>query len=416
MGDVREARGGWGRFHRVLYRLGYAALEWRPRRRRALPPATVPGEPPALWVAWGRLGDTILQSGLVRALPTILGRPVVALGRSETEPLVAPAVQAFVGFDARTLRRRGARRRLLERLLEHAPGFGPVVCDLHLFHGGLAALGPVLERLPAEVRFVYEGYAPRTVIAPVRCWPRGCEVVPSLPKPHRSTDPEEVHVWNDLRHYARAVAARLGRSRVLDTLDLRPRPVARAPDHRTRRALGLPRDYVAVQVASDNPRKDWPLASWRTLLGSRTDPPFVLLGRAQGAPLEGPAVVDLRGRTDLTTCLSVIAGARAFVGPDSGLTHAAATLSVPAVCIAQSANLGWFFPYPRALVDQPPAVVRDVRHASCAGCGSMCELEPLWRSRRAGAPCVRGIDPTAVLAALERRLAPALPSPARSPV
>jgi ADP-heptose:LPS heptosyltransferase len=103
--------------------------------------------------------------------------------------------------------------------------------------------------------------------------------------------------------------------------------------------------------------------------------------------------------------LAVVAGARAFVGVDSALAHAAAIQGIPTVVPMPASTPGYFFPYPAALRRAPLRAVWASEFASCAGCGGICEREPLWTSRRRGFPCVRDLGVEPVAAALAQVLA-----------
>jgi hypothetical protein len=93
--------------------------------------------------------------------------------------------------------------------------------------------------------------------------------------------------------------------------------------------------YVAQVIRRARAFRSWPLAHYTAL--------YARLGRE----LPWPVVVDTTGsdetavpetcrrldRLDILTAAAVIARARLFVGPDSGLTHVAAALGVPTVAI-----------------------------------------------------------------------------------
>lgn len=70
-------------------------------------------------------------------------------------------------------------------------------------------------------------------------------------------------------------------------------------------------------------RKDWPASAWPELferIAARERVRFVLFGHRADPPLEGAAVLDLRGRTSLIDLLAIVKRrCRCLVAPDSGV-------------------------------------------------------------------------------------------------
>lgn len=415
------ARGSWGAFNRRLYRLAQA---WATRSRgrfvvpRPLRRPAATCDTPILYLAWGRLGDHLLG----RAIPAVLRarQPggLVMVARPEVEGAVVDVVDRFVPLDPARLTDHRGREALLAALDEP---FAAVVADLHLFHGGWSWCNELIDSVSAPVKLVYEGYAPRELLAPHRRWPRSAELVRALPASGGAApdDPRERHVWYHQRHYLAAVLRALGLPDELDDADLHPNLPA-PPSTGLAARLGLAEGaYLACQPVSANRKKDLPLEVWRDVFAQFPGQQFVVLGgmrdAARARALAAPNVRLLAGATDLPQCFELIAGARLFVGIDSGLTHAAACLGRPVVCVSQASNLGWFFPYPPEL-GADLDVVWDRRFAACAGCGAACEHQPLWRSYRAGVRCLQELGAPPVASAIRRRLAfpdlcPAAPLP-----
>ena len=120
------------------------------------------------------------------------------------------------------------------------------------------------------------------------------------------------------------------------------------PDWKAASALpALPARYVAVQVAGGNhraPYKTWPIERWAEMLQglARHDPEcgWVLLGDAHeaelGAYLEAqkiPSAINLVGKTSLPEAMTVLHGAQAYLGIDSGLMHLAVALGTRTFCL-----------------------------------------------------------------------------------
>jgi len=398
--SAAHARAPWRRFNRACY----AVASWWQQHRE--PPLTSAPAPPGasgdaiLHVAWGRIGDAILGARALDLLRARTGRRLVVVGRPELAAVLGARADVFVA-----LPRPKDPAAAAAFTAATAGPFHAVVADLHLFHGGLRRLGRWLASREAAVRLAYAGYAPRHKVAPWRPWPAGIEVVPALAKPDAVA---ARHVLYDTRHYLEAVLARLCAPGRVALTDLAP--------HLPGIAAGATAD-VACQPFSHNRKKDWPPDRWRQLFAAFPERRFVLLGgtaeAARTAELGADNVVDLCGATDLGAALHRIAGAAAFIGVDSGLAHAAAALRRPTVVVSHSSNLGYFFPYPAEVDFAHLRVVLDARYEACSGCIATCSREPLWRTYRRGALCLRELPVATVQAALAGALE-SRPLPART--
>jgi ADP-heptose:LPS heptosyltransferase len=98
------------------------------------------------------------------------------------------------------------------------------------------------------------------------------------------------------------------------------------------RLRGTSRPLVSVNTRSKEPVKNWPVERWQQLaallLGTSE---VVQLGDAAEVPLEG--VRSFAGQLGLRESMAVLAHAKAHVGPDSFLVHAANGLGVPSVVL-----------------------------------------------------------------------------------
>ncbi|MEZ5965650.1 MAG: glycosyltransferase family 9 protein [Planctomycetota bacterium] len=384
--------GAWTAFNRGCYRL---ATGWRQRRVRPLP-AVAGGDAPAgdaiLYVAWGRIGDAVLGAQALSLLRSRTRRRVVVVGRPETAAVLGPHADDFLALPAED--DTDATRAFVQATA--GPWFAAVT-DLHAFHGGIPRLGAWLASLPARHRLTYDGYAARQLVAPLRTWPSAVDVVPPCAK---GAGAAHRHVLHDTRHYLEVVLARLGHAGAVVLSEIAP--CLPAP------AGAAPSDVIACQPFSNNRKKDWPTSRWRDLFAEFPHERFLLLGgprdRARAAELAAANVVDRCGTTDLPQAIAAIAAARAFVGVDSGLAHVAAALRRPTLVVSHGSNLGYFFPYPSALGFDHVHVAADVRFSACAGCISACSREPLWRTYRLGAKCLREMPASEATAALSRML------------
>ncbi len=321
--------------------------------------------------------------------------------------MLAPLADDFVAMDPAAERALppGAEARL------RGP-FEALLGDLHLFYGGTARLGPILEGIPAARKYLYEGYHLGRDLAVTSPVPRGFTRVPALAKPAGpGADLDSLHLVNDAAHYLGEVLRDLGVPGTIAARDLRPEPPLPAEEPGPVLArLGLAKGgFVAWQPFSNNPKKDYPAARWREVLAAFPGERFVALGspkeRERVESLALPGVEDLCGRTGLADAVAVLRGSRAFLGLDSGLTHLAACLGHPTVCVAQDANLGYFFPYPEALGFPLLRTVHNPKYRECAGCFMTCSRESILFTRLRGAKCLREIPSGAVIDALREMLA-----------
>ncbi|MDD5678595.1 MAG: glycosyltransferase family 9 protein [Kiritimatiellae bacterium] len=105
--------------------------------------------------------------------------------------------------------------------------------------------------------------------------------------------------------------------------------------------LGLADNVISLHPGSGSARKNWPVEKFAILadnvLRSLSAQPLFILGEADAAaaralPRLAPAIPVLINRT-LKEVASVLAISRGYVGNDSGITHLAAALGVPAVAL-----------------------------------------------------------------------------------
>jgi heptosyltransferase II len=106
--------------------------------------------------------------------------------------------------------------------------------------------------------------------------------------------------------------------------------------------------YVVLAPGAGAPVRAWPaerVVELAQLLARQHGLRIVLLGGKAEAPLTASiaaaltpdAALDLGGRVGMDAVPDIIAGARLFIGMDTGLTHLAAALGVPTVCVFSGA-------------------------------------------------------------------------------
>jgi ADP-heptose:LPS heptosyltransferase len=106
--------------------------------------------------------------------------------------------------------------------------------------------------------------------------------------------------------------------------------------------------YAVLMPGAGAPVREWPVARLAELacrLAERHGLRIVLLGGKSdaaltariAAALPSGVALDLAGSTSMDAVPDIVAGARLFVGMDSGLTHLAAGLGAPTVCVFSGA-------------------------------------------------------------------------------
>jgi len=102
----------------------------------------------------------------------------------------------------------------------------------------------------------------------------------------------------------------------------------------------LPAEYCCIAPYANWPERQYPLESWMDVVASVVRHcPVVLVGGnapdelAMAEALAGNGVINLAGVTTLPQVASVIAGARVFIGNDSGLSHIAFLTAPSSVAI-----------------------------------------------------------------------------------
>lgn len=360
-------------------------------------------------MAWGRIGDVVLATGHLKRLRRWFHpHPVWFLGRSRVKPVVEPFVDAFVPFpdpsEAQSTSST-APSESLERIVNQS--FRYVIADVHTFYGGLFTLDSLLAALRADRKFIYEGYYLGKDLAPERPYPAGYEIVPKYAGPSGDgTGNDGFHLLDHNTHYIRQVLEQCG----VETADgelWRPDLGHIGPGTAECRRFGMePGGYVAWQPASENRRKDYPPSHWTETIGAFPDQQFVALvepGKAADlnrTVLPGVRVIEIA----LPGAMRLIREARLFVGLDSGLSHIAAALGTPTVCVCPDSHLGYFFPYPRSYGYTNLRTVFHPDYRSCRGCFMTCRHEPFTSTVTRGALCLRSLPPRLVIEAIRAAL------------
>lgn len=108
------------------------------------------------------------------------------------------------------------------------------------------------------------------------------------------------------------------------------------------------RPYAVLHVAASHTAKEWPLDRFRSIghyLEDRGLEPVFISAPGRGDMFSGLSMFTCLEDLTLNDLKSFIAGARLFVGNDSGPAHVAAAFAIPAVVIFGSSNSAVWGPW-----------------------------------------------------------------------
>ena len=114
------------------------------------------------------------------------------------------------------------------------------------------------------------------------------------------------------------------------------------------RAAELPEHYIVLHCHSADKSRDWTSAGWTSLanwlMGSGHS--VVEVGTVKEISSNNSLYFDKSGQRSISELLSIIRGARAFVGIDSGFAHIANAFEVPSVILlGRYSVFDRYFPY-----------------------------------------------------------------------
>jgi ADP-heptose:LPS heptosyltransferase len=175
------------------------------------------------------------------------------------------------------------------------------------------------------------------------------------------------------------------------------RPAVRRPLPGVEHLTGGP-GYLVVHPGASVPARQWPAGHCAQAVRQLTAAGHRVLvtggpgERRLTAEVAGSTGVDLGGRTDLPTLAAVLDGARVLVAGNTGPAHLAAAVGTPVVSLfAPVVPAARWAPYgvPTVLLGDQDAPCRDTRARHC----------PV-----PGHPCLTGVRPAQVLAAVDALL------------
>jgi heptosyltransferase-3 len=217
-------------------------------------------------------------------------------------------------------------------------------------------------------------------------------------------------------------------------VDVVPPAAARLPAELERR---LAARFVVVQVPSMWRYKQWPVEHFRVLVGALLSDGVQVVLTGSAAPGDRaqvdavlstgqpPLLLDMAGRLDLNQLTGLLQRAALYIGPDTSITHLAASVQVPMIALFGPTNPMRWGPLPMRS-KAAPVYVRNAREPQrggrivliqgpgrkdtpdCVPCGRAgCEDHRDSRSE-----CLEGIVPARVIDEARRLLA--LPSARRA--
>lgn len=95
----------------------------------------------------------------------------------------------------------------------------------------------------------------------------------------------------------------------------------------------LPEQPIVIHPYSRWRTKLWPFRYYQELIRLYPAKSFVLVGEGPWFPIEGPNLIDLRGKLNLSQLMAILANAQAVLSTDSGPAHLAAALGRPTLTL-----------------------------------------------------------------------------------
>lgn len=342
-----------------------------------------------LWIAPSWLGDAVLSLPALRWLQAS-GVAVDVLARQGTERIFtagdSPAVVHVVSATRRGQRLVAAwrlRPRAYAAAVVLPPSFSAALgayaagAPRRIGEQGGGRAGLLSHPLPPAGRAVHLALAyQRLAVATLAALQT--DVMPGGGLPHR----QATEAWPGGPLLSASSAEILAAKTLLDPRGIDPSAV-----------------LVVAPGARFGAAKRYPAASFARAAraaAARLGVSIVLVGSASDAVATAavhqllPDAADLTGCTSLSALIGLLAGARGVLSNDSGVMHLAAALGAPVVGIFGSTNPAWTRPL-------GPRATYVVHPVPCAPCyRRTCPID---------FPCMHGIAPERVVAALQSVLA-----------
>jgi heptosyltransferase III len=223
---------------------------------------------------------------------------------------------------------------------------------------------------------------------------------------------------------SRSYTRESGKHRVLEILqlaDLLGIPAQTeivCPGGAARPALAPPGPYAVVHAAPMFTYKRWTRDGWRKLAAALRERGLVTV--VTGAPSDRPYlddvwrdsdVVRLDGKLGWPELSALIGAARAYVGPDTAITHLAAASGVPSVALYGPTDPRLWGPWPRGGLDRPWVAAGTIQQRGNVWLVQNplpclpCQLEGCERRLDSFSQCLDELPVSQVVSAVDQALA-----------
>jgi heptosyltransferase-3 len=185
------------------------------------------------------------------------------------------------------------------------------------------------------------------------------------------------------------------------------------------------RDYAVIHAAPMFRYKQWTKSGWRKVAGALAGQGYSVI--ATGGPADserrylddlwdGVSVTRLDGRLKWAQLASLLAKARIYVGPDTSVTHLAASTGCPTVAIYGPTNPRLWGPWPAGGLTKNWDVAGEIQQRGNVWLVQNplpcmpCQLEGCERRLDSHSACLEELSQEIVVMAVERALAERAPS------
>jgi heptosyltransferase-3 len=180
-------------------------------------------------------------------------------------------------------------------------------------------------------------------------------------------------------------------------------------------------DYAVIHAAPMFTYKQWTATGWRAVAEALVARGMTVI--ATGGPgaeerryldqvWRGAQVDRCGGKLTWPALSALLARARVYVGPDTSVTHLAASTGCPTVALYGPTDPRLWGPWPAGGLDAPWEAAGDIQHrgnvrlVQHAFPCTPCQLEGCERSLTSGSACLQILRPQQVIAAVDGSLNP----------
>ncbi|NIA11033.1 MAG: hypothetical protein GWP10_15215 [Nitrospiraceae bacterium] len=360
-----------------------------------------------LFISWGFIGDALLSTSILRNFRVVFpDYKIIIVGSKSVKGLLEPFCDEYIVFSTKKWKASASYRgHLFQNLLRE---YKIIVGDIHLFNSGIFYMKNFFEMLPSKFKFYYSGYLNRKSYAPFRLLPQNTIIINP---PFKDTDAQH-HIINDYIHYFNKIIQKVKPGWQSGFPHIHFRPLIDLEIYKKDTDISYfnlkDKDYIACQIISNNPKRDYPLKKWTEIFNSFPKIKFVILGAMKDlkktSNIHSRNVINLCGKTNIEQAILLIDHSRLFIGLDSGLSHISTVLGKNTICIIDNSKYGYFFPYPDFLNYHNQTVIYNKNYMNCKRCFMICEKENIFKSYLLGSKCLRTIPAIDVILEIKKLL------------